>query len=148
LPDRSRHRGRRRGHQKAARAGQNLFGRFAGGYLPADFRNRIAACSEVLPRPLPLAAVFSLSAAGLLVAASVDDMSVSGAPDFRTPGYCVFSWPFVALSAAGLLLAASPAARALKPAVRIHSLLVSLAGCGVAGALAHWGGLGIRLRAH
>ena len=112
FPDRSRHRGRHGGHQKAARVGQSLFGRFAGGFLPADFRNQIAACSEVLPRALPLAAVFSLPAAGLPVAASVDDMSVFGAPDFRTPGYCVFSWPFVALSAAGLLLIASPAARA------------------------------------
>jgi hypothetical protein len=50
FPDHPRHRGRRRGYQKAARLGQNLFGRFTGGYLSADFRNRIAACSEVLPR--------------------------------------------------------------------------------------------------
>ncbi len=93
----------RRGRRKAARLGQNLFGRFTGGYLPAGV---------------------------------------------RTLGYCVFPWLFVALSAAGLLLAAAPAPRSLKPAARVHSFPVSLAGRGVAATLAHWGVLGIRLWAH
>jgi hypothetical protein len=88
-------------------------------------------------RVVPLAAVLCLAAAGLLVSAGVDDMSVLGTANVRTVGYCLFSWLFVGLGFTGLVLA--------RQARAIHPLLVSVACCVVAAALADWGLLGIRL---
>jgi CubicO group peptidase (beta-lactamase class C family) len=88
-------------------------------------------------RMVPLLAVLCLAAAGLLITAGVDDMSALGYVNARTVGYWAFSWAFVALAVLGVFLASRP--------LRVYPLLVSIACCVVAAALADWGVLGIRL---
>jgi hypothetical protein len=91
-------------------------------------------------RAIPLAAVLSLLAAGFLVTAFNEDMSVLGRVNFRTVGYVFCTWAFAGFSLAGLIVALRRR--------RAYALAVSASCCAMAAVLADWGLLGIRLWRH
>jgi CubicO group peptidase (beta-lactamase class C family) len=110
-------------------------------WIPAKLFGR--SVKHIAVRAVPLAAVLTLLAVLILMARSADDLAMAGRPDIGTIGYRALTLLFPVLSLWGLLLARRSFAYELKPAVRIHALLVSVACCGVAVALAHWGLIGI-----
>lgn len=105
-------------------------------WIPARLLGRPVRHAAV--RAVPLGAVLALIAltAGMLIAP--DDPTAAVRFDLPSASYWLVSWLFLVLSFLGLLLARRAFAYELKPAVRIHALLVSIACCGMAAALAHW----------
>jgi CubicO group peptidase (beta-lactamase class C family) len=101
-------------------------------------------------RAVPLAAVLWLALMALLVIFS--PLWLLGAYDIVSVGAWLAGWLFLFFSVGALLLALGPAARhggqarrAAPRAVWIHSLLVSIACCGIAGYLLYWHWIGTRL---
>jgi CubicO group peptidase (beta-lactamase class C family) len=111
-------------------------------WIPARLLGR--PVKHVAVRAVPLGSVLVLVALLVLMGGAADDPTASKRFDLPTLGYCLLSWLFPVLSFWALLLARRSFAYELKPAVRIHALLVSLACCGTAATLAYWGLLAIR----
>jgi len=93
---------------------------------------------------LPLLAVVSLIVAVVpfLEAMSTTNMGLRG-PFSLT--FCALTWLFAIFSIWGLVAGLRSYSLEMKPAVRLHSLLVALACCGVTAYLAYWHIIGLRL---
>jgi hypothetical protein len=94
-------------------------------------------------RGVPLLAALSLLAAFLVLDLVPDWML--GVFDLASFTVCLLTWAFAAFSLWALWLALLSFRWHVKPAVRIHSLLVSIACCGIAAYLGYWHIIGLRL---
>ena len=95
-------------------------------------------------RAVPLLAVLSFAVA-VFTFFQLIQMGDPGARNLRTITFCVSTWAFALLSVAGLLLALRSFALHVHRGVRIHSLLVAIACCGIAAHLAYHHMIGVRL---
>jgi CubicO group peptidase (beta-lactamase class C family) len=111
-------------------------------WIPAKLLRR--RVKHVAVRALPLGSVIVFVALFALMLRAADDPTASTRLDLPTLGYCLLSWLFPVLSFWALLLARRSFAYELRPTVRIHALLVSIACCGMATTLAYWGLLALR----
>jgi CubicO group peptidase (beta-lactamase class C family) len=113
-------------------------------WLPRLLFRRRKGPRQVAVRAAPLAAVLWLALMILLVIFS--PIWLLGAYDILSVGVWLAGWLFLFFSIGALLLALGPAARRSAPrAVWIHSLLVSIACCGIAGYFLYWHWIGARL---
>jgi hypothetical protein len=111
-------------------------------WIPAKLLGRNV--KHVVVRAVPLCSVIVFVALFVLMLRAADDPTASRRLDLLTLGYCLLSWLFPVLSFWALLLARRSFAYELRPAVRIHALLVSIACCGMATTLAYWDLLALR----
>jgi CubicO group peptidase (beta-lactamase class C family) len=117
---------------------------FALVWIPRMLLRRKKGRTQWALRAVPLAAVLWLALMALLVIFS--PLWLLGAYDIVSVGVWLAGWLFLFFSVGALVLALGPAARHGAPrAVWIHSLLVSVACCGIAGYFLYWHWIGARL---
>jgi CubicO group peptidase (beta-lactamase class C family) len=117
---------------------------FAIVWIPRKLFGWMRGVPHLSIRWLPLAAIGALFAA-FWVLNTVPGW-LAGTRNIYTLSFCVLTWLFAALSLLSLILSLRVLReRDVKPAVRIHSLLVALACCGIAGWLGWFGIIGLRL---
>jgi CubicO group peptidase (beta-lactamase class C family) len=116
---------------------------FAWVWIPRSLFGRLRGNPYLIVRRLPLLAVLCLFYAFRLLAAT--PLWQLGTANLRTVGFCLLTWAFAILSAASLAMVLRSREWPVGRAVRLHSLAVSLACCGVALYLAAFGILGLRL---
>ena len=113
---------------------------FALVWIPRKLMGRMRGVARLSVRCVPLLAVIALGCAVLLL----NNMPgwYAGTYNILTVGFWLLTWIFAALSVYGLFVTAFPFRQPVKAAVRIHSLLVAIACCGIAAYLARWGMIG------
>jgi hypothetical protein len=116
---------------------------FALVWIPMNSLGRMKGVACLSARYVPLLAVLSLIAAVLLLNAIPE--WYAGTYNILTVGVWLLTWMFAGLSVWGLWLSVRSFKFGVKAAVRIHSLLVSIACCGVTAYLAWWHVIGLRL---
>jgi CubicO group peptidase (beta-lactamase class C family) len=116
---------------------------FALFWFPRLLLRRMKGTKQLAVRAVPLAAVLWLVAVVLL--AILSPVWLLGAYDILSVGVWLAGWLFLLFSVWAVLLALRPGARDAGRAVWIHSLLVSIACCGIAGYLLYWHWIGLRL---
>jgi CubicO group peptidase (beta-lactamase class C family) len=116
---------------------------FALVWIPRRLMGRMRGVERLSVRGVPLLAALSLLAAFLVLDLAPDWML--GVFDILSFSVCLLTWAFAALSLWGLWLALRSFKWDVKPAVRIYSLLVSIACCGIAAYLGYWHLIGLRL---
>lgn len=117
---------------------------FALVWIPQKLFGRMRGVPNLPIRWLPLVALAALVAA-FLVFNSIPGWLI-GTSNIYTISFCVLTWLFAALSLLSLILCLLALNNGeLKRIVRIHSLLVALACCGIAGWLGWFGIIGLRL---
>ena len=116
---------------------------FALVWIPMKLLGKIKGAGSLSARYVPLLAALSLGAAVLLLNAIPG--WYAGTYNILTVGIWLLTWLFAGLSIWGLWLSVRSFTREMKPTVRIHSLLVSIACCGITAYLAWEHLIGIRL---
>ena len=116
---------------------------FALVWIPMKLLGKIKGAGSLSARYVPLLAAVSLGAAVLLLNAIPG--WYAGTYNILTVGIWLLTWVFAGLSVWGLWLSVRSFTGDVKPAVRIHSLLVSIACCGITAYLAWEHLIGIRL---
>jgi CubicO group peptidase (beta-lactamase class C family) len=116
---------------------------FALAWVPLKLMGKMKGVPHLSLRYVSLLAVLSLLAAFLILNNAPSWWL--GTYNIITVGIWLFTWAFVVLSLWGLWLSLRSFKLEVKPALRIHSLLVSIACCGIAGYLAYWHIIGVRL---
>jgi CubicO group peptidase (beta-lactamase class C family) len=113
-------------------------------WIPRKLLRRMKEVKHLGVRILPLLAVVSLIVA---VVAFIKAMSATNL-GLRSPSsltFCALTWLFAIFSIWGLVAGLRSYSLEMKPVVRLHSLLVALACCGVTAYLAYWHIIGLRL---
>jgi hypothetical protein len=116
---------------------------FALVWIPRKLFRKMKGVRHLSARYVPLLAVLSLLAAFLILNEAPDWLL--GTYNIITVGIWLLTWAFAALSVWGLWLSLRSFKLDVNLAVRIHSFLVSIACCGIAGYLAYWHMIGLRL---
>jgi CubicO group peptidase (beta-lactamase class C family) len=116
---------------------------FALVWIPRKLMKRMKDVRHLSVRYVPLLAVLSLGAGFFLLNAIPSWLT--GTYNILTVAVWLLTWAFAVLSLWGLWLAVRSFRLAVKPAVRIHSLLVAVACCGLANYLYYWHIIGLRL---
>ncbi|HEV2490630.1 MAG TPA: serine hydrolase domain-containing protein [Candidatus Acidoferrales bacterium] len=117
---------------------------FALVWIPRKLFRRMSDVPLLSIRWMPLAAMAAL--AGAFAAINAAPGWLSGAPNIYTISFCVLTWLFAALSLVSLILCLLALRNGeIKPIVRVHSLLVALACCGIASWLGWFGFIGLRM---
>jgi CubicO group peptidase (beta-lactamase class C family) len=120
---------------------------FALTWIPRKVLGRMKDVPHLHVRALPLLAVLALAAAVVFFFRLMGGPN-PGARNLDSEAFCAATWLFALLSLGSLLAALRSFRLEIRPGVRAHSLLVSLACCGIAGYLAYWGLLGLRMWAY
>ncbi len=115
---------------------------FALVWIPRKLLGRLKGVQGLRARAVPLFAVVCLPAAFALFYSTPSLQQ--GAFNSRTFSFWALTWAFAWLSLWGLLLNLRAPQASMGRTVRVHSLLVSLANCGVALYLGYWGIIGLR----
>ncbi len=116
---------------------------FALVWIPRKLLRRMTGVRHISARYVPLLAELSLVGAFLILNEAPDWLL--GTYNIITVGIWLLTWAFALLSVWGLWLSLRSFKLDVNLAVRIHSLLVSVACCGIAGYLAYWHIIGLRL---
>jgi CubicO group peptidase (beta-lactamase class C family) len=119
-------------------------GAFALVWIPRKIFGRMRGVPHLSIRWLPLAAMAAL--AGAFGVLNVLPGWLIGTRNLYTLSFCALTWLFAAFSVLSLIFSLRVLReRDVKVGVRIHSLLVALACCGIAGWLGWFGIIGLRL---
>ena len=116
---------------------------FALVWIPMKLLGKLKSAGNLNVRYAPLIAVLALVAACFELTEIPD--WYSGTFNMLTVGLWMLTWAFAVLSIWALWVSVRSFTREVKMAVRIHSLLVAIACCGIAGYLYYWGMIGPRL---
>jgi len=116
---------------------------FALVWIPRKLLRKMKGVGHLSLRYVPLLAVLSLLAAFLILNEAPDWLL--GTYNIITVGIWMFTWAFLGLSVWALWLSLRSFKLVVNSGVRIHSLLVSIACCGIAGYLAYWHIIGLHL---
>lgn len=122
-------------------------GAFALVWIPRKLFGGMRDIPHLSIRWLPLVAIAALAAA-YVVLNSLDGLPgwTSGTRNIYTVSFCVLTLLFAALSLISLIVCLLALRNSeIKPIVRVHSLLVALACCGIAGWLGWFGIIGLRM---
>ena len=118
-------------------------GAFALVWIPRKLFGRMREAQSLSIRWVPIVAMASLVGADLVLNAIPGWLA--GTRNSYTVSFCALTWLFAALSLLSLILCLRVVGRnEIKLGVRIHSLLVALACCGIAGWLGWFGIIGLR----
>jgi kynureninase len=116
---------------------------FALVWIPRKLFGRMRGVPHLSIRWMPIAAMAALVAAFAVINAIPGWLS--GTPNVYTISLCMLTWLFAALSIFSLILCLRVLRDSdVKLAVRVHSLLVALACCGITGWLGWFGLIGLR----
>jgi CubicO group peptidase (beta-lactamase class C family) len=113
-------------------------------WIPRKVFGRMKGVKHLQVRAVPLLAVLSLVGAFFSFLRAVSGGN-PGARDLASVSFCIGTWTFAFLSAWGWFLALRAFSLEMNRVVRIHSLLVAIACCGIAAYLAYWHIIGLQL---
>jgi hypothetical protein len=115
-------------------------------WVPRKLLGRMQGVQHLNVRLLPVTALLCLVAAYGLALASMasDPIERLGNPTVWSVGFCVLTWLFALTTIAGFVQAIRARQWDVRPAVRRHALLVSIANLIVLVYLAYWGIIGLR----
>jgi CubicO group peptidase (beta-lactamase class C family) len=118
-------------------------GAFALVWIPRKLFGWMRGAPHLSIRWLPLTAMAALVGAYLVLNGMPGWLS--GTPNIYTLSFCVLTWLFAALSLLSLIFSLRYLREdEIKLGVRVHSLLVAIACCGIAGWLGWFGMIGLR----